>query len=102
RWEVPDASRELSDEDVVAIQEKVMDGEWREDVRAKNWVGKAVAEVMNFDLDEPQAKASTIKIVASLMQIGALVTFTLKDAHSKPRKFVRPGKKWESEKWDLM
>jgi hypothetical protein len=41
----------------------VAGGEWREDIRASNWVGVAVAGVLAVDIDDPQAKARVKSLV---------------------------------------
>jgi hypothetical protein len=51
-WKPPASKDLLTPEAVDAIKLKVQEGEWREDVRATLWVGKAIAEVLGLDAGE--------------------------------------------------
>lgn len=57
RWKWPNALDGLSTADLCAVQEKIAEGEWAENVQASNWAGRAVADALNLDVDSPVDKA---------------------------------------------
>jgi hypothetical protein len=57
-WEWPDPSEGVTADEVRAVQEAVAGGEWRADVRADRWVGRAIADTFGFELTKAgKAKA---------------------------------------------
>jgi hypothetical protein len=91
---LPHAFREPSAGEVEQIQEAVRAGDYRADVRARNWVGEPIAGAMGLS-----AKAEVKAVYDYLVRTGALKTVTRTDAHREPKEFVEVGKKWEAEKW---
>jgi AAA domain len=73
-WDWPDASEQITPEDVCEVQAAVAAGEWREDVRASNWVGKTIAEALKLDLMEPSAKVTVKGLLKSWLKDGTLKT----------------------------
>jgi hypothetical protein len=58
-WLWPDPLANLTDDDLLAAQKAVSEnGPWRKDVQAKNWVGKAIAQALNLDLDAETDRAT--------------------------------------------
>ena len=58
-WLWPDPLANLTDDDLLAAQKAVSEnGPWRKDVQAKNWVGKAIAQALNLDLDAETDRAA--------------------------------------------
>ena len=59
---MPDLFDGISSKDALAVQRLVGEAEqadepYRSDVRAKNWIGAAVAKVLDLDLDKKHEKA---------------------------------------------
>ena len=51
-WTWPDAFSDVDVRDLGRVKNIVSEGEYREDVRAANWVGHAVAEALELDINE--------------------------------------------------
>jgi hypothetical protein len=102
-WTWPDRSGALTADDVCAIQEAIAGGEWRASAQAKTWAGHAVADVLDLDLSEPEARASAKAILKSLIEDGSLKSVDRRDDTRKVRAFIMVGKKVnelrKSENW---
>lgn len=93
RWTPPDAFDGVTADHLYRVQQRIEGRQWRADVQAKEWVGKAVAEVMGLSA-ESDAKSDRAKINALLrawISTGALNKVDGKDAKSMPRTFVEVG-----------
>lgn len=93
RWSPPDAFDGVTADHLYRVQQRIETGQWRADVQAKEWVGKAVAEVLDLN-PNADAKADRAKINALLrtwIATGALIKVEGKDAKSMPRTFVEVG-----------
>ena len=95
-WSWPDAFSDVTRTDVEAVQRKVAQGDWRENQRAKDWVGNAVAGVLNLDLSDAYVKAKVRNLVATWLKNDALRVVERPDSQRHMRKFVTVGK-WLSE-----
>lgn len=71
---MPDAFDGVTARDAMAVQKIVGNAPdpMREDVRAKNWVGIAVAEVLSLDIDKPEEKARIKSIVRKWLDTDVL------------------------------
>ncbi len=56
-WNMPNPTEMVTVSDLRAIQARVAQGRWREHPTAKDWVGKAVAEVLKLDVTNPAHKS---------------------------------------------
>lgn len=93
RWSPPDAFDGVTADHLYQVQQRIETGQWRADVQAKEWVGKAVADVMGLSADS-ENRADRAKINALLrawVASGALVKVEGKDSKSMPRTFVEVG-----------
>jgi hypothetical protein len=89
-WSVSEAQIEaLSPETIDKIKQAVADGEWREDVRAAMWVGKAVAPILGLDPDEEQEKVR--RAIKKLTKDGVLKQIGGRTHDRKPCILVVPG-----------
>jgi hypothetical protein len=81
----------LATSDLLRVQNRIAEGEWRENQRAEDWVGKAVAEALNLDIDEPAVKKRVSAMLKIWIGNGALkiVPGVAKNRHE--RKFVEVG-----------
>ncbi|MGA7310501.1 MAG: AAA family ATPase [Pseudolabrys sp.] len=85
-WELPSTVEiELTPEQITAIKAAVKQGEWREDVRAGMWVGKAIAPILGFDPEADKTKLR--KAIRHLLTDGALKTIPGK-VNRRPCLFV--------------
>jgi len=88
-WMAPEASELLTPERIAAIQAKVADGFNRFDGQADDWVGHAIAPILNLDSegDKPRIK----QLVKQLIQKGWLVKTLGKSAKRTDAPFVAVG-----------
>lgn len=87
-WQKPDALAALKDHHRVAAVRIVQSGEWREDVRAGNWVGHAVAQAMELDIEDPKDKNTVKRVVHMWCKTGVFKVIQQQDAQRKMRAFV--------------
>ena len=88
RWSLPKAA-ELTPENIDAIKKAVADGNWRENIRANMWVGKAVAPILGLD---PELNRRDItQIIRELIFKKVLKSIQGKTKDRKDRRFVVPG-----------
>lgn len=91
-WEPPAALEGLSVADLRAVQNKVAAGNYRASEQAADWVGRAVAEVLDWNLDDPRDKPRTKAAIKSWMASGALKTELRMDSKKREMKpFVAVG-----------
>jgi hypothetical protein len=91
KWEIPGALDGLTTADLLRVQKKIAEGEWREDIRSTNWAGKAVAEVLGLDLSEPKARANIKTMLQTWIKTGALKIAIRLASNRHERKFVEVG-----------
>jgi AAA domain len=90
-WQWPDAFAGVTVTDLRAVQARVAQGRWRENCRAANWIGNAVAEVLKLN---PKNKGQRAKINAMLqvwIKNGMFVIVEGKDERRETRSFVEVG-----------
>jgi hypothetical protein len=83
-FKLPDLFDGVTTKDLMEVQKivgKAVDNDkaYRADIRAKNWVGKAVAEQLDLDLDKPKDKARAKAITAQWISSGSLKIEELPD-----------------------
>jgi hypothetical protein len=93
RWSWPDAFDDVTTADLRDVQRAISEGEWRADIRAQNWAGKAVAQVLGLDAADPAAKQQCKDLLATWTANGMFKTVERKDGTRRTRKFV------EVDKW---
>jgi len=92
-WAWPSAFAGLTSDDLKQVQNRISGGKWRADVRAADWVGHAVADVLGLDLDKEFDRARVKSLLKTWMANGSLVKVDrLDDADRKSRPFVEVGK----------
>ena len=92
-WEWPDPREDVTPDDVLAVQEAVAAGEWRDHPTAKDWVGKPIAEALGLDLAEPSVRARVKELQQSWVKDGVLKVVERKNAKRENKGFVEVGKK---------
>jgi len=90
-WTWPDAFEGLTSHDLKAVQNRVAGGRWRADVRSGEWVGRAVAEVLELDLDEEADRARVKALLRTWLGNRSLVTVERDDGSRRRRKYVEVG-----------
>jgi hypothetical protein len=93
RWQWPDAFEGLSTDDLRKVQARLRQGgEWAENVQAKNWVGKAVAEVLGLDVDDIAQEARIKSLLKTWIKNKAL---RVEESHNlragRSQRIVVPG-----------
>lgn len=87
-WEKPDVLADLKDHHRVAVVQAVRSGQWRDDIRASNWVGNAVAGAMGIDLEEPSGKAKVKSLIRLWTKTGVFQIVQGLDHQRKMKAFV--------------
>lgn len=91
-WKWPDPFDGVSAADLLAVQRAIDGGHWRENVQAKEWVGHAVAEALDLDLDDKTSREKVKGLLKTWLKSGALVIVEALDEHRKSRKTVGVGR----------
>jgi hypothetical protein len=92
-WSPPDAFEGVTADHLLSVQRLVDGGTYRADAQAKDWVGKAVAEVFGLSA-ESSVKADRARINSMLgtwFANGALIKVEGRDGKSNARTFVEVG-----------
>lgn len=87
-WKKPDALASLKDHHRVAAVRIVQSGQWREDIRASNWVGHAVAQAMELDLEDPKDKNVVKRVVHLWCKTGVFQIVQQPDHQRKMKAFI--------------
>ena len=95
-WSWPDAFSDVTRNDLESVQRAVAAGEYRESHRAKDWVGIAVADVLNLDVSDAYVRAKVRHMLSTWLDNGALRVVERPDKTRMMRKFVVVGQ-WVSE-----
>jgi len=90
-WQWPDAFANVTAATLLAVQHKVNGGQWRDHPRAENWVGKAVAEVLDLDLDRKPDLATVNTLLKTWIKSGALKQIERLDEHRHEKTFIEVG-----------
>ena len=98
-WEWPDPFDEITVADLNAVQTAIGKGEWREDVRSKNWAGIAIADVLQLDPALAENKGKIKQLLAVWIQNRELKVVERADSQRRLRKYVEVGvaTKWMIE-----
>jgi hypothetical protein len=87
-WEWPDTTAGLTAADYDKVAAEVRGGKWRQSIQATNWVGVAIAEALNLDLDVAADKAKVKAALKMYLAAGTLVIVEGQDDRRKPKNFV--------------
>ncbi len=90
-WSWPNAMEGVKLGDLQAVQRIVSGSRWRDDVRASEWVGKAVAQVLRLDVHDPAAKSKILGLLGLWIKNGMLRRVEGFDATRQARTFVEVG-----------
>jgi hypothetical protein len=81
-WTWPDAFADVTVKDLREVQDLIAGGEWAESIQAYNWAGKAVAQVLGIDLDEPSEKQNAKTILKRWIREKVLLVEYQHDART--------------------
>jgi hypothetical protein len=95
-WEWPNALDGLATRDLFAVQKHVSEGQWRKSSTSPEWVGKAVAEVLDLDLESAPVLNRVKSLLKTWIETGALKVAKRLDDHRKEREFVEVGQ-WATD-----
>lgn len=84
-------------EEIRRVQDIVAAGSYRADIRADDWVGKAVAKVMELDLSHKPHRDRVSSLIAEWMRAGYFRVEVGKDGGRRERKHVVVGAPVEPE-----
>lgn len=90
-WEPPGAFDNVAITDLSEVQKRIHAGEWREDIRSPNWAGRAVADVLGLDADDPTARQKIKTLLKTWIENGALRIDFVTDEKRRQRRIVRVG-----------
>ena len=89
-WKYPDPLDRITVRHMHKVRTMAAAGSYRKDARAEDWIGHAVAEVADLDLDD-KADAKTIKAaLKAWFANGVLTTEERKDESRKKRRVCHP------------
>lgn len=90
-WVLPGAFDMVTTAHLDRVVALVREGEYRVDVQAKAWIGRAVADVLGLDADEAVNRTKIKGILHAWFQNGALSKEWRKDRFRELREFVIVG-----------
>lgn len=99
-WSPPNALEGVTNTDLARVQDVVAGGDWRENIQARDWVGKAIADALGLDLSDTADKARARELARRWIADGSLKVVQRKDAKSELRPFVEVGKRAEPKASD--
>ena len=91
RWKFPGAVQRWTEEDIQFIGRQVRAEAYRWDNRAKDWIGKVVADRLGLDPENKGHKEDTKAFLRVCKKEGVIAVEERPDANRKPREFVVPG-----------
>jgi AAA domain len=90
-WTWPDAFEGVTVDDLRRVQDAVAAGRWRENLRSKDWVGVAVANVLRLDIENKAHRAKIIAILKTWIANGMFVVVEGLDSNRVTRTFIEVG-----------
>jgi hypothetical protein len=97
-WQWPDPFDEITVADLHAVQAEIRNGEWREDVRSKNWAGIAIADVLGLDSGLAENKSKIKQLLATWLENRELKVVERADTSRHMRKYIEVG---DAPKWQI-
>ena len=90
RWDPPSLFHGLTNADVLRIQQEIdRAGDYRENVQANRWVGKAVATVLDWNINDAGTKKRVSAMLSVWFRSQLLETYEDFDEKREQRVFVR-------------
>jgi hypothetical protein len=95
-WTYPNAFDAVTPEHVHRVRTMAAEGSYRKDSRAEDWIGRAVAEVLDLDLEDEADRKQVKDILKTWFANGVLDVKPQKDGTRHERTYVVPGN-WTGE-----
>ena len=73
------------------VQAEIAAGRWRENSQAKDWAGRAVADVLKLDTSNKAHRTKIAGLLKTWIKNGMLVVVEGEDASRRKRSFVEVG-----------
>jgi hypothetical protein len=89
KWKYPDPLANVTANDFDRVAAVIKRGKYREHYSAKDWVGKAVAEVMKLNLDNKHDRNKVNAMLAMWKKAGSLIAYEEMDDNSEIRNFIK-------------
>jgi hypothetical protein len=90
-WSPPDPFQGVTTRDLFAVQKRISEGTWRESSQSPDWAGRAVAEVLDLDLESAPLQNRVKSLLKTWLASGALKLVTRPDESRRERKFIEVG-----------
>lgn len=90
-WSKPSALEGVTASDLQKVLIAVSGGQWREDIRAANWVGHAVGGCLGIETNDPQGRSRVKAMLRVWVKTGALEVVQMLDDSRRMRAFVIVG-----------
>lgn len=90
-WTWPDPFADVTAAAACAVQKRIAEKQWRQDVRASDWAGNAVAEVLELDLDEKPDREKVKGLLKTWIKNGALKVVKRPDEHRHEKAMIEVG-----------
>jgi AAA domain len=88
KWELPAALAGITAADFEKVARVIRGGKWRHSPQSKDWVGKAVADALDLDIDNPTDKAKIKRMLGAWYAAKSLAVVDGLSDKREPRKFV--------------
>jgi hypothetical protein len=89
KWKWPDPLDGITGADFDSAAAAIRTGRWKENIQAKDWVGRPIARALGLDLDNKADKAKVKGLIHVWLKAGNLVVIEEKDDHREIKNFVR-------------
>jgi hypothetical protein len=87
-WRWPDPLAEVTAADFEMAARAIRAGRWRENIQSKDWVGRAVAQAMDLNIENKKDKAKVSAMIKAWLSAGSLIVVDGEDDKRMVRKFV--------------
>ena len=91
KWKFPGLFDDMAASDLFTIQKAIAAAQWRADARSPDWVGNAVAKVLELDTSTSADKKRIKAMLKIWIETGALKEVERKTEQRKPSLFVEVG-----------
>ena len=95
-WKWPSAFADIATGDLFRVQKRIAEGQWRKSERCENWAGRAVAEVLEYDIGSDEARKAIRRMLKIWTENKALKVTKANDSKRMPREWVEVGE-WAND-----
>ena len=92
-WKLPNLFDNLTTDHLIAVQNAIGAGHWRESVQSPDWAGRAVADVLGLNIDHKHDKTRIQSLLCEWIKNRALVVVVRDDAKRTSRKWIEVGER---------